>query len=132
MKAELTKTYIEQNTIDVNFYCPQIASSPDAAVAQLEAIVNQAPKQTWSFIGSSLGGYFSSYLLEKFGGKAVLINPAVRPFELLKDYLGEQKNPYTGEVYQVTERHMLTLASLYQKKFLHKITWSWYKQKMKF
>lgn len=115
MKAQLTKTFIEQHQLPVNFFCPQIASSPKAAISQLEAIVKSAPNANWSFIGSSLGGYFANYLAEKYTGKAVLVNPAVRPFELLKDYIGEQTNPYTGEVYNVEPSHMRDLAEMYQE-----------------
>ena len=116
MKAELTKQYVDKYQLEVNWTCPQLATSPRAAITQLESIVNNNPSENWAFIGSSLGGYFASYLAEKYDGKAVLVNPAVRPFELLMDYLGQQENPYTGEVYQVTEQHMHELQALYQEK----------------
>lgn len=115
MKADLTLTYIKKNKVAVNFICPQVASSPREAVRQLEAIVNNAPHHNWSFVGSSLGGYFASYLAEKYFAKAVLINPAVRPFELLKKYIGEQTNPYTGETYHIKPSDMDDLTSLYQE-----------------
>lgn len=115
LKAELTKSYIKEQQLSVNFYCPQVASSPKAAIQQLEEIVDSEPSANWCFVGSSLGGYFASYLAEKYSGKAVLVNPAVRPFELLTDYIGEQTNPYTDEVYQVKPSHMEDLADLYQQ-----------------
>ena len=115
MKAELTKQYFAQNHPQINFYCPQIASSPDAAVKQLETIIAQAPHEQWLLMGSSLGGYFSTYLSEKYQVKAVLINPAVKPFELMQDYLGEQLNPYTQEKYHVAEKHIVELKDLEQE-----------------
>jgi predicted esterase YcpF (UPF0227 family) len=66
-------------------------------------------------MGSSLGGYFSTYLAEKYQTKAVLINPAVKPFELMNDYLGDQVNPYTQKRYQVKERHIAELKALEQE-----------------
>jgi predicted esterase YcpF (UPF0227 family) len=41
-------------------------------------------------IGSSLGGFYAIYLAEKFGLKAVLINPSLKPYKTLKKYLGLQ------------------------------------------
>ena len=38
--------------------------------------------------------------------KTALINPAVRPYEGLRAYLGPQKNLYTGEAYELTTRHL--------------------------
>lgn len=64
------------------------------------------------FIGSSLGGYYSLYLHDKYHLPAALINPAMRPYELLVDYLGENQNLYTGERYEVTTEHMGELKAL--------------------
>ncbi|MBU2869667.1 YqiA/YcfP family alpha/beta fold hydrolase [Colwellia sp. E2M01] len=124
-KAEQTRQYIKKHFPEVGFYCPQLASSPDAAILQLETIISEQLNTTdssvantetsqWYFIGSSLGGYFASYLSEKYNCLAVLVNPAVKPYELLHDYLGEQVNPYTEEVYQVTEDHIQQLKLLEQ------------------
>ncbi|MBA6328482.1 esterase YqiA [Colwellia sp. MB02u-6] len=115
MKAQITRDFFAKNYPEINFHCPQIASSPDTAMAQLEAIVALEPRSTWLLIGSSLGGYFATYLAEKYQMKAVLINPAVKPFELMKAYLGEQVNPYTHECYQVKEQHIVELKALEQE-----------------
>jgi len=114
LKAEQTRQYLAQYFPDVRFVCPQLATTPATAITQLEKIIEQDANSLWYLIGSSLGGYFSSYLVEKFHCLAVLINPAIRPYELLHDYMGEQVNPYTEEVYQVTEDHILQLKALEQ------------------
>lgn len=114
-KAELTRKFFSKNYPRVNFYCPQVATSPNAAISQLENIIALAPKATWLLMGSSLGGYFATYLAEKYQIQAALINPAVKPFELLKGYLGEQVNPYTQERYLVKEQHIVDLKMLEQE-----------------
>jgi predicted esterase YcpF (UPF0227 family) len=113
LKAEQTRKYFEKHFPTIHFYCPQLASSPGDAMAQLIQIVEQKGKNNqWYFIGSSLGGYFASYLSDKYNALTVLVNPAIRPYELLEDYLGEQTNPYTHIVYQVTTSHIQELKNL--------------------
>jgi hypothetical protein len=41
-----------------------------------------------------------------------MINPAVHPDRLLKDYLGPQKNDYSGEETVLTEQHMKELNAI--------------------
>ena len=83
-------------------------------IAQLEGIIKQAPNSTWLIIGSSLGGYFATFLAEKYQLQAALINPAVKPFDLMQDYLGEQVNPYTQERYSIAAKHIVELKMLEQ------------------
>jgi predicted esterase YcpF (UPF0227 family) len=89
MKAEQTREYFHKNFPDVNFVCPQLLTSPKEAVLQLEHILDESKNDTWFLIGSSLGGYFANYLSNKYQLRAVLINPAITPYVLLEDYLGE-------------------------------------------
>jgi len=116
MKAELSKEFFRQHHPEIEFHCPQIASSPKAAIKQLEAIIALAPEASWLLMGSSLGGYFATYLAEKYQLPAVLVNPAVKPFELMLDYLGEQINPYTQECYQVKAQYIADLKALEQTR----------------
>ncbi|WOH37199.1 YqiA/YcfP family alpha/beta fold hydrolase [Thalassotalea fonticola] len=110
-KAQLTKQYIRQHLSHVDVVCPQLLSNPNAAIAQLMDIIDNDKQCQWHLTGSSLGGFFATYLAAKYNLKAVLINPAIRPYELLEDILGEQINPYTKEVYQVTLEHMQHLKA---------------------
>ena len=115
MKATLTRKFFTKHYPDINFHSPQLISSPNGAITQLEAIINTEKNATWLLMGSSLGGYFSTYLAEKYQIKAVLINPAVKPYELLDNIIGEQINPYTKERYQVTKQHIIDLKLLEQQ-----------------
>jgi predicted esterase YcpF (UPF0227 family) len=119
LKSKQSKQYFHENFPEVNFVCPQLANSPQEVIVQLESIIDEsnttaAIENTWFLIGSSLGGYFSHYLANKYQLSAVLINPAIRPYSLLADYIGEQENTYTNTVYQVTEQHMLDLKAIEQ------------------
>jgi len=115
LKAEQSRQYLAEIHPDIKFYCPQLATTPNEAIVQLENIIEQQMQQShWYLIGSSLGGYFASYLAEKYNLPAVLINPAIKPYELLDDYIGEQTNPYTNIVYQVTTEHIQQLKDIEQ------------------
>ena len=63
-------------------------------------------------VGSSLGGYYATYLAEQHGLKALLINPAVQPHLRFDGYLGPQKNYYSDETWDLTEDHVQALAEL--------------------
>ena len=119
IKAQLTKQYLEQYYPSVKFHCPQLATTPKNAIKQLEHYVKSAPNEKWALIGSSLGGYFSTFLSEVYNLKAVLINPAIKPYELLSDYIGEQINPYTQEVYSIEYSYIQDLVAL-EKQYIVK------------
>lgn len=40
------------------------------------------------------------------------MNPAVRPFDLLQDFLGDNENPYTHQKYRLAPHHMDELLAL--------------------
>ena len=65
-----------------------------------------------TLIGSSLGGFYATHLAEKYGARAVVINPAIRPQEDLRNYGTRQRNLYTGEEYDLTLTHFDELAAL--------------------
>lgn len=116
LKARLAKQYFYDNFPEVKFVCPQIANSPNEAITQLVRIISATVNnEKWLLIGSSLGGYFSHYLAHKYQLLAVLINPAIKPYNLLADYIGEQTNAYTNTTYQISEQHMFDLKAIEQK-----------------
>jgi predicted esterase YcpF (UPF0227 family) len=95
-------------------HVPFLQSAPAAAIAAMCTWIeeNVARDATVTLVGSSLGGYYATYLAEAFGARAVLINPAVRPYEDLLPYVGVQTNLYTGETFEVTQAHFDELRAL--------------------
>ena len=92
------------------FVAPALPYSPTAAAALLAEIVRVHPRAV--LVGSSLGGYYATWVAEKFGLRAVLVNPAVRPYELLAGYVGPQKNLHTAEDYDFTAQHVDELRAI--------------------
>jgi len=107
-KAQLLKSRVEAQ--GGRFAAPALSHSPAQAAAQLEALLARNPGA--AVVGSSLGGFYATHLAEKHALKAVLLNPAVRPYELLKDHVGPQQNFHTAERYEFTARHVEELRAL--------------------
>ena len=95
------------------FSCPALPDRPAAAIAVLERELHRSTPDAITLVGSSLGGYYSTWLAEKYGVRAVLVNPAITPHEGLQAYLGVQKNLYTGESYVLTQTHLDEMAALF-------------------
>ena len=73
---------------------------------------NVVDRVTLTFVGSSLGGYYATWLAEKYGTRAIVINPAVRPATTLAAYPGPQRNLHTGEIWELTPSHFAELEAL--------------------
>jgi predicted esterase YcpF (UPF0227 family) len=111
-KARQTLEYVKANYPDLPIEIPQLANYPNDAQAIIEQLIAEHKGKKLRFIGSSLGGFFSTFMVEKYSGKAVLINPAVRPFELLVDFLGEHINPNTQQPFLLENKHIEELRQL--------------------
>jgi predicted esterase YcpF (UPF0227 family) len=122
-KAALIRDYIKQQQLPVEFIALQLDDYPANALAFLKQTLEQAiadankeGKKVY-LIGSSLGGFYATWLAQYYGLKAVLLNPAVRPHQLMAKYLGEQvgelENPYTSKRFTLTETDMQVLKAHY-------------------
>ena len=94
------------------FACPDLHHRPRQAMAQLETLVREARDMPVTLTGSSLGGYYATCLAERHALRAALLNPAVRPYERLREALGPQRNLYTGAQYEFTPQHLAELEAL--------------------
>jgi predicted esterase YcpF (UPF0227 family) len=70
------------------YYCPQLPASPKAAIEMVEAFIAGCGTRDICIIGSSLGGFYATWLAEKLGCRAVLLNPAVKAPADLSSYVG--------------------------------------------
>lgn len=115
VKATQFRQAVEMLPIAVRpqLHVPDLQNRPSAAIAQVADWVAQcANTADLTFVGSSLGGYYATHLAERFGARAAMINPAVRPYEDLMPYVGLQTNMYSGETFVVTPAHFAELAAL--------------------
>lgn len=105
-KAQQTISFARRHYPAINLHIPQLSGDISKSLATVEALIASLPPSPLRFMGSSLGGFLSTHFVEKYGNKygakAVLINPAVTPYELLHDYLGAHINPYSKEYFNIT------------------------------
>jgi predicted esterase YcpF (UPF0227 family) len=96
------------------YFVPQLHHRPARAMRETMAWIDAVQRDpgTVTFVGSSLGGFYATFLAERYGARAVLINPAIRPARSLASYLGPQRNPATGEDYELTRDHFAELEGL--------------------
>jgi len=113
LKAQLISQYMsDKNCLDL-LLCPQIPTVPEEARLFLEQLVEETlENHLLSFAGSSLGGYYATYLAEKYSGSAVLINPSVKPYETLRAYLGENKFYFDEGCWEFDESHIQQLETM--------------------
>ena len=74
----------------VVFWCPQLPPSPRAAMALVAQGIADWPGARMAVVGSSLGGFYASWVAQHKGCKSVLLNPAVDPARDLARHIGEQ------------------------------------------
>ncbi|MFO1200154.1 MAG: YqiA/YcfP family alpha/beta fold hydrolase [Burkholderiaceae bacterium] len=92
-----------------DFVCPQLPPSPFAA---LELLKKLAPQPRDTLVGSSLGGFYATWLAEKTGARCVLLNPAVDPADGLQRYVGVQKMFHSDEPFEFKDEHVAELRAL--------------------
>ncbi len=97
-----------------HFIAPSLPINPALAISTLSELIEAFMRTgTVMLIGSSLGGFYALHLASKYNLKAVLINPAVHPYETLLCSLGTTggENFYDGSRYEWSESHLDTLRS---------------------
>lgn len=89
-KAQFIAKWLKQHRPDVQWFCPQLPASPQAAAELLLNAVHTWPRETTAVMGSSLGGFYATWLGAVMQCKTVLFNPAVHPARDLVGYIGTQ------------------------------------------
>ena len=128
-KARLIAERLHALGRDADYYCPQLPASPRDAVALASQIARRSVPAELTLIGSSLGGYYATWLAEQLNCRAVLLNPAIRPSHDLAKHVGvttafhsdhpfEFKNEYIDELKEFSveritnsDRYLLVAAT---------------------
>ena len=82
LKARLLADRMQALGLSAQYISPQLPGSPAEAAGLALDLVRNFPADELAVIGSSLGGYYATWLAEKIGCRAVLLNPVVDPFHV--------------------------------------------------
>lgn len=118
-KAELTKQAIQklqEQGFALDWYCPQLPASPKEAIELVMLAIEARQFDQLSFVGSSLGGYYATYLAEQFPSKVCLLNPAIEPARDLEKYIGEQKSWHGDDSFYFKADYIQELLDIYIPK----------------
>jgi predicted esterase YcpF (UPF0227 family) len=124
-KASLLADSMAQAGRIVDWTCPQLPASPRAAaklaweLAQpiVRAAAGNDPAEALTVIGSSLGGYYTTWLAEQTGCRAVLLNPCVHAARDLSTQIGKHQQyhadaPFVFLPEYIDELHHLWVPQL--------------------
>lgn len=119
-KSQILRAALEKQCPDVEYYSPTLIHHPQKAMRQLEDELDQQKESDrFCFVGSSLGGFYAIYLAHRYpNSRAVLINPAINPWETMHHYCGDYENESTGEKFSVTPEFVASLENFKCEKII--------------
>ena len=94
------------------YHCPQLPASPAAAIALALAWAGQFPAAQLTVVGSSLGGFYATWLAEHLGCRAALLNPAVKPPRDLESYVGVTTQYHSDQPFEFKREYIDQLRAL--------------------
>ena len=100
MKARLLAERMALLGRSDEWLCPQLPASPNAAMELALSLVDGVPACELAIIGSSLGGYYATWLAERLGCRAALLNPAVVPLKDLDKHIGVSTAYHSDEPFE--------------------------------
>jgi len=94
------------------YACPALPASPRASADIALGLASGAPPSSVALIGSSLGGYYATWLAERLGCRAVLLNPAITPARDLEGHLGRQPVYFSADEIDFRPEHLRELEEI--------------------
>ena len=92
--------------------CPQLPASPKAAMELALLLAERHAPENLAIVGSSLGGFYATWLAERLGVRAVLLNPAVDPLKNLEQHVGVTTTWHSDEPFEFRREYIDELAAL--------------------
>ena len=112
-KAQQLQQWLRDNMPHIEYCCPLLTPYPEECATALISIVERAQQEQRPvyLMGSSLGGFWATYLAERYHLPAILINPAVDAVNLIPQYAEQTLHNYhTDDVYYLKSDDLAQLA----------------------
>ena len=94
------------------WYCPQLLASPKQSMDMVTSYIDQSDADSVIIIGSSLGGFYTNYLTEKYQCKGVALNPAVFAARELEPHVGMMTAYDSDEPFDFKAEYISELRAL--------------------
>ena len=98
------------------WYCPQLLASPKESMDMVAKHIDQSSADHIVIVGSSLGGFYTNYLAEKYQCKGVALNPAVYAARELEPHVGMMTAYDSDEPFDFKAEYINELRSLQVEK----------------
>lgn len=92
--------------------CPQLPASPKEAIELALLLAERHAPHNLAIVGSSLGGFYATWLAERLGVRAVLLNPAVDPLKNLAQHVGVTTSWHSDAPFEFRREYIDELAAL--------------------
>jgi predicted esterase YcpF (UPF0227 family) len=99
------------------WYCPQLLASPKDSMTMVMKYIDQTRADNLVIIGSSLGGFYTNFLAEKYQCKGIALNPAVYAARELEPHVGmmtayDSEEPFDFKAEYVDELRALQVTAI--------------------
>lgn len=112
LKARQMGQWLADNRPEWRYLCPSLTPYPRETRGTLDKLVQEHVSGGIFLMGSSLGGWWATWLAEKYDLKAVLINPVV-DLSLFGKYLNVPlRNYHTTDSYMLSDTDAAEFRSL--------------------
>ncbi|KKW76426.1 esterase [Acinetobacter sp. AG1] len=81
------------NVEHADVHLPDLNKPPEHVLRDVSKLIESLPLDQVTLVGSSLGGFYATYFVAKYGCPAVLVNPAMQPWQLFEDLFGIEQIP---------------------------------------
>ncbi len=105
-KVGIFRRWLAQCHPDLHLEAPDLPPEPLAVTETIRSALERLGTGCLGVVGSSLGGYYACWSAVEYAMPAVLINPALAPYDLFEAYLGEHTNLYTGERFTLKREYL--------------------------
>lgn len=111
-KARVVQRRLEELGRAQELICPQLPASPREAMALALLLAERHAPGDLAIVGSSLGGFYATWLAERLGVPAVVINPSVDPLKNLEKHVGVTTAWHSDEPFEFKRDYIAELAEL--------------------
>ena len=110
IKGQQLKQYFSQHA-EVKIHLPDLNMPPLQVIQEMSALIESL--EHVALVGSSLGGFYATQLVAKYGVPAVLINPAMQPWRLFRELFHQDQLPLkVTETWSLDDAQLDQLAAL--------------------